>query len=94
MVIEKTYGEGKSRMHTLKVEYPYWHDVFEGRKLFEYRKNDRNYKVGDTLLLMAYYPETESTGGEIHVEVTYLIQGGKFGIPNDYCIMQFKIIAK
>ncbi len=87
---EKTYG----RMHALKTSHNVWRDIFEGRKTFEYRKNDRDYRAGDTLLLMDYYPETESTGGEIHAEVTYLLRGGQFGIPEDYCIMQFKIIVK
>lgn len=90
MITEKTYG----RMHTLKTEHICWRAVYDGRKTFEYRKNDRDYKIGDTLLLMDYYPETETTGGEIHVEVTYILYGGKFGIPKDYCIMQFKIITK
>jgi hypothetical protein len=90
MIVEKTYGN----MHTLKTERLCWKDIYDGKKSFEYRKNDRNYKIGDTLLLMAYYPETDSTGAEIHAEITYILYGGKFGIPDDYCIMQFKIIAK
>ena len=90
MVIEKTYG----KMHTLKTDHSSWRAIYEGRKSFEYRKNDRNYKVGDSLLLMDYYPETESTGNEIHADVTYILYGGRYGIPEDYCIMQLKIITK
>jgi hypothetical protein len=90
MVTEKTYGN----MHALKTNHACWCAIYEGKKSFEYRKNDRNYKIGDTLLLMDYYPETESTGGEIHADITYILYGGKFGIPDGYCIMQLKIIAK
>ncbi|ANL35319.1 DUF3850 domain-containing protein [Rhizobium phaseoli] len=42
--------------HILKC----WPDEFQairaGRKPFEYRKNDRDYKVGDTLLLREFDP--------------------------------------
>ena len=90
VIKETTYG----KMHSLKTEHSCWQAVRDGRKTFEYRRNDRNYKIGDTLLLMDYCPETESTGGEIHAEVMYILYGGQFGIPKDYCIMQIRIISK
>ncbi|WP_156809739.1 DUF3850 domain-containing protein [Riemerella columbina] len=32
------------KLHKLKLKQPYFDDVFYGRKNFEVRKNDRNFK--------------------------------------------------
>ena len=37
--------------HSLKLRQPYYADVESGKKTFEIRKADRNYKVGDVLIL-------------------------------------------
>ena len=42
--------------HDLKCVPPFFDDVLEGRKTFEIRKNDRDYRVGDTLILNEYQP--------------------------------------
>lgn len=74
--------------HDLKT----WPEPFElvktGKKRFEYRKADRPYKIGDTLHLMEYDPVTAKyTGRELFMPVRYVLHGGCFGIPEDYCIM-------
>ena len=38
-------------IHQLKCEHQYFKDAIEGNKTFEYRKNDRNFHVGDFLAL-------------------------------------------
>ena len=88
-------------VHELKT----WNEPFEqishGNKTFEYRKNDRDFREGDTLLLMhwdegvgAYcrvagtpigLPET------IEVRVGYILRGGAFGVPDGYCVMSIEI---
>jgi ParB family chromosome partitioning protein len=63
-------------------------DVVSGIKTFEYRKNDRDYKVNDILELCEWDPATNDfTDDRFYVVVTYIIKGGSFGIPEDYCIM-------
>ncbi|WP_081892593.1 DUF3850 domain-containing protein [Lysinibacillus sp. BF-4] len=37
--------------HSLKLRQPYYADVESGKKTFEIRKVDRNYEVGDVLIL-------------------------------------------
>ena len=37
--------------HYLKCINPYFQDILDGRKTLEIRKNDRNYKEGDFLVL-------------------------------------------
>jgi len=61
-------------------------------KTFEFRKNDRGFKEGDILYLEEWSPETQNyTGNVLRAEVTYMITGGQFGIPEGYCIMGIEI---
>lgn len=57
--------------HELKTESEYYRLVVTGSKTFEIRKNDRNFNVGDTLLLR----ETVRggyTSNECRVKVNYI----------------------
>lgn len=64
------------------------HSHICGDKTFEVRKNDRNFKVGDTLILREYYNESrEYTGRSVTVKVTHILSGGQFGIDGDRVIM-------
>lgn len=74
--------------HTIKTHKPFYQDICEGKKPFEFRFNDRGYKVGDTLHHVEYDPEKqEETGRQFWCDVVYIIYGGQFGIPEGYCIM-------
>lgn len=42
------------KTHNLKIEEQYLQDLLSGKKTFEIRLNDRDYQVGDTLLLAGY----------------------------------------
>ncbi len=77
-----------SKIHALKT----WPEPFEavraGRKTFEYRLNDRDFQVGDCLVLQEYNPEYDSLTREcVSMRVVYIAAGGKFGIPPKYCVM-------
>ncbi|PYG88486.1 ParB family chromosome partitioning protein [Ruminiclostridium sufflavum DSM 19573] len=77
--------------HKLKIYPEQFEAVRRGIKTFEYRLNDRGYKNGDILRLFEYSPkEEESTGQFIDVKVIYLLEGGNFGIPENYVIMSIK----
>ncbi len=72
--------------HELKLLPQYFNDVENGIKNFEIRKNDRDYKVGDTLLLREW--DNEYTGREITRKIDYIHKGdGQFGIAEGYCIL-------
>lgn len=78
----------KQRIHVLKT----WPAPFEAlraeRKTFEFRLNDRDFQVGDCLVLQEYNPETDNVTGEaVTRRVVYLLDGGKFGVPPKYCVM-------
>jgi len=62
-----------SDTHELKIWPEYYRAVADGSKTFEVRVFDRDYRVGDYLLLREWLPSLEEyTGEEARVEVTYL----------------------
>jgi hypothetical protein len=75
--------------HELKTHDIYWDAVDAGEKLFEVRRNDRAFQTGDTLVLLRTNDRglVESPFRKIHCEITYLLQGGQFGIEPGYCIL-------
>lgn len=76
------------KTHTLKTHSPYFGLVWDGIKTFEVRKNDRDYQVGDRLKLVEVDPITlKPTGNFATVAVTYILQGGSFGIEPGYVVM-------
>lgn len=58
-------------VHHLKIGLTYFKAVRDGRKTFEIRKNDRDYKVGDILVLQEYTCGSY-TDEECEVKVTYM----------------------
>lgn len=81
-------------IHELKVDPAVWQDLWDGRKTFEFRKNDRDFKVGDGLHLRLLDLVTgkprEGDLYSIHKRVTYILYGPAFGIPKGYCVMSIK----
>lgn len=58
--------------HCLKILPQYYRAVENGRKTFEIRFNDRNYRVGDILRLQEFC-DGEYTGRELSREVCYIV---------------------
>lgn len=74
--------------HELKTWPEYFQEIINGDKTFEVRKNDRDFKMGDVLLLKEWDNENSKyTGREWTVVVGYVLQGGQFGIEPGYCVM-------
>lgn len=75
------------KIHVLKIWPIYYEAVLEGRKRFEIRRNDRDFKVGDCMVVQEFDPVTETYAGEMQtLVVTYMAQG-VFGLPADVCVM-------
>jgi len=82
------------KQHRLKTHPQYFERILSGDKTFEVRKNDRDFQVGDEIILEEWYPESESYSGDwALVRVTYLLQGGQFGIEDDYIVMSIRILS-
>ena len=74
--------------HKLKLEQPFFDDKRQDRKDWEIRKNDRNFKVGDTVDFQKY---PVIIGVEMYYqncEILTLLEGGKYGLEEGYCIFQ------
>lgn len=78
--------------HELKTWSVYFDLIDSGQKTFELRKNDRDFQVGDRLILKEWDPETsEYTGRMMIVKVLYIMPGGQFGLDPGYVCMAIKI---
>jgi len=52
------------------------------------RKNDRQFNVGDGLLLKEFDPiSSKYTGRMLYKIIIYKLPGGQFGIERDYVVM-------
>jgi hypothetical protein len=81
--------------HELKCVLAPFQIKWDGMKDWEFRKNDRDYRVGDTLLEREYNSDSNSySGREIIEEVLWILPGGQFGVPDDYIIMSTKEISR
>lgn len=52
-----------SKIHELKCWPPYFQDTVDGKKQYENRINDRDFKEGDILRLREWIPENEIYSG-------------------------------
>lgn len=77
----------ENNTHELKILPQYFDDVASGKKNFEIRKADRDFKVGDFLILKEWEGGMY-TGRTIVTKVDYIYQGdGSYGLSEEYCIL-------
>lgn len=72
------------KIHELKTLPEYFDAVFMGKKNFEIRQNDRDYKVGDYVELQEYDLNKGFTGRKLSRQITYIFKGGKYGLDADF----------
>lgn len=62
--------------HVLKCWPPYFQAIWDGSKLFEIRRNDRNFKPGDTVILREWDPikpkSQSKSPRQISAQITYV----------------------
>lgn len=66
------------KMHELKTRPEYFQAVWDGRKTFEVRKNDRDFKVGDAVKLVEYSESEGYTGSALVKTITYILDDPEF----------------
>lgn len=73
--------------HQLKTIQPFFNDLSGVGKNFEIRKNDRNFKVGDVLIL-SEYDGKHLTGIFLKASITYILKDcEKFGLKDGFVIL-------
>lgn len=74
-------------IHELKIKPEYFQAVWNGQKRAELRKDDRDYKVGDLLVLKEWDGE-KHTGSVVAVRVTHILRNcPEYGLADGYCIL-------
>lgn len=79
-------------IHRLNITQEYFLAKLQGIKLFEVRKNDRNYKLGDTLVLYELNEQKERTGRTISQSVNYISEHPEY-LQDGYIILSGEIIG-
>ena len=76
--------------HLLKCEAKFFDALAEGRKTFEIRLNDRDYHVGDELVLTRTVQGVDyfKKANQLRFEVTYALTG--WGVKDGYIALGLK----
>ena len=75
-------------VHYLKIKPEYYKDVECGLKTFELRKNDRDFQVGDILMLIKLDDDGNETDQVTRVKVTYILKDcPQYGLKDGYAIL-------
>ena len=94
MLIEKR-PDGQRMCHILKTHMDPFAAVWNERKTAEFRRNDRDFQVGDFLILREYdHEKDEYPGREIEARVTHVARGPSFGIPEGFAMISMKLKGK
>jgi hypothetical protein len=80
------------KRHKLKTDPHLFSKVRAGFKTAEIRKDDRNFRVGDILILYPFDREKgERTSPDFCCrEITHKVSGGQYGIEPGYCLLSMK----
>lgn len=76
--------------HQIKLESEFFDDAAAGRKNFELRKNDRNYKEGD-VLEMEEVKDGKKTGRKCSKRIVYMMENFE-GLEDGYCILGCELL--
>lgn len=79
------------KIHQIRIANTFYDDVASGKKSFELRKNDRDYKVGDGLEMMEF-KDGKNTGRIIKANIIYMLEEYK-GLEEGYCILGIDVEA-
>lgn len=95
-VLQPLYEEKKKQVvnlnvkHELKIDPEYFVEVCLENKTFEIRKNDRDFKVDD-LLILAEYSDGEYTGRGVLVGITYITD---YAQQDNYVVLGIKVLIQ
>lgn len=73
--------------HELKTWPEPFEAVWDGRKTYEIRNNDRGFVIGDTLVLREWHKDRGYSGRVVKAKVSYATPGGEWGLPSGVVVM-------
>jgi hypothetical protein len=82
-------------LHILKVWPKYFEALLDGTKMFELRKKDSNFQVGESVRADEWNPVAQRpTGRAATFEISYILHASEipesFGLVQGYCILGLK----
>lgn len=82
------------QVHDLKTWPIYFDSVVEGRKTLDLRKNDRDFRVGDLLILREYEPDRQAYTGYVAVaEITHMVlNASEFGLAEGFAALSIRVL--
>lgn len=88
------------KIHELKCWQESFLPILQGKKLAEFRRNDRDFKKGDVLHLREWQPEdplasnptAHYTQRECLLSVLHIVHGPSFGVPEGYVMLSFEVL--
>lgn len=76
------------QIHKLKIKPEYFNDVISGKKKFEVRYNDRDFKVGD-LIVLEEFKNNRYTNRFLNCEITYILNDQEY-LKENYVVLGFR----
>ena len=75
------------KIHNLKIDDEFFREIESGKKTFEIRFNDRDYRAGDIITIQS------NLTGEIFgpIEIKYILFGttGRYGLKPGFCVFNW-----
>ena len=83
------------KIHRVKCFNRWFNEVTSGLKMFEVRRNDRDYQVGD-LIELNETKDSEYTGRAALYEISYVLMSSEFpdGIKDGFVIIGLKPVTE
>lgn len=82
------FDSERVHIHVLRTDTGPFQAIAAKRKLYEYRySGDRDFKVGDAVLLLEQEEDRELTGFVLMAVITHVSWGGSDMIPEGYCVL-------
>lgn len=81
--------------HELKCWPSYFAAIRSGSKSFEIRRNDREFAVGDTIVLREFSPADASYTGQAETRlITFLLSEEEFGVVHGFVVIGFGALPR
>lgn len=82
-------------MNELKTWVESFQAIWDGRKKYEVRKADRDFKLWNVVWLREWDEKKQKyTGREIAANIVYVTEPGSFGLSKDVCVFGVHVYQK